>query len=384
MKIKVKPEDFIVNEEAKISFRKRGKYKVYLLTKRNFNTVDVLIKLSKKLRVPLCKFSYGGRKDKYGLTTQYITVEGRKVDYIKEKSFEIKYIGDAERPMGPDLILSNEFKITIRDLDKKEIEKSLDSLEFIKNYGFPNYFDDQRFGSYSPQQGFFAEKLIRKEFNGAIKIYLTAIYLKDKKEEKLRKRFFWENWGNWSKCLEKTKTNFEKKAFKMLSRERKESFLKIINLIPQDEMSMFFSAYQAYLWNILVERLIRVYSRDLVEYKGNYWSYIFYDSKETFLYLKDLSLPFASSKTKMPDELTDKIYKEILKERGIKPSYFNLRKFRKVYFKPTQRKAIIVPQIKNFSISDDEIYRGKSILYLNFSLPRGSYATMLIKRLMAN
>jgi len=384
MKIKVKPEDFIVKEEAKISFKRGGKFKVYLLTKRNFNTIDVLIKLSKKLNIPFYKFSYGGRKDRYGLTTQYITIEGIKLDGIKEKSFEIKYVGETDRPMGPDLILSNEFKITIRDLEKKEIENSLERLEFVKNYGFPNYFDDQRFGNYSSQQGFLAEKLIKKEFNGAVKIYLTAIHPEDKKEEKQRKRFFWENWGDWAKCLEKAKTNFERKAFEILLKEKGEPFPKIINLISREEMSMFFSTYQAYLWNNLVERLIRFYTKDLVEYRGNYWNYVFYNSREVFLYLKDLSLPLASSKTKMPNELTDKIYREIIEERGIKPAYFNLRKFRKVYFKPTERKVVVIPQIKNFSLSDDEIYKGKRILYLNFSLPRGSYGTMLIKRLMAN
>lgn len=370
-------------EEAKINFRKGGRFKVYLLTKKSFNTIDVLIKLAQKLNLPLWKFAYGGRKDRYGLTTQYITIEEVKIDKIEEKSFQLNYVGDTDRPMGPDLIVANEFRIIVRALEEEEIVRSLRELEFVKEYGYPNYFDDQRFGNYSREQGFFAEKLLKGEFNGALKIYLTAIHPEDRKEEKLRKKLFFNNWKNWERCLREAKTRFEKEVFKCLLSGEKKAFLKALYLIPKNELSMLISSYQAYLWNNMVEELVRLYSKNLLEYKGNYWSYYFYDAKESFYVLKNLFVPLASQKTKMPDTLTAGIYEEILKERGLKPACFNLRKFRKVYFKPTKRKVVVVPQIENFFVSDDEIYKNKKSLFLHFRLPRGSYGTMLIKRLMA-
>lgn len=383
MKIKVRPEDFIVEEEANINFRRNGRFKVYSLKKRNFNTIDVLIKLSRKLKIPFRKFAYGGRKDRYGLTTQYITIEGVRIEDIKEKSFELNYIGETDRPMGPSLIIGNRFKIIVRDLENKDLEYALEELDFVKSFGFPNYFDDQRFGNYSKTQGFFAEKLVKREFNGALKIYLTAIHPEDKGEEKIRKRFFFEHWRDWERCLEKAKTNFERKVFAMLSRE-KDSFLQALSLIPEDELSMFISSFQAYLWNNLVERLVRYYADGkLLKYKGNYWDYVFYKSKEIFNRLENLSLPLASQRTKMPDELAEKIYGEILKERNLKPACFNLRKFRKVYFKSTVRNVVVVPKINNFSIFDDEFYKDKKALCICFWLPRGSYGTMLFKRLFA-
>ena len=74
IKIKVKPEDFIVEEIADISLTQTGDFCVYLLKKRGWNTVDVLKNLSRKLRLPSSDFSYGGKKDKYALTSQYITI----------------------------------------------------------------------------------------------------------------------------------------------------------------------------------------------------------------------------------------------------------------------------------------------------------------------
>ncbi|MCM8783158.1 MAG: tRNA pseudouridine(13) synthase TruD [Candidatus Omnitrophica bacterium] len=275
MKIKVKPEDFIVDEEAKIEFKRNGKFKVYLLTKKGFNTIDVFINLSKKFNIPFKKFAYGGRKDRYGLTTQYITVEGIRLKDVIEKSFKLSYLGDTDRPMGPDLILANEFKITIRDLQEEEIEHALRQLEFVKEYGYPNYFDDQRFGNYSRQQGFFAERLVKGEFNGSLKVYLTAVHPQDKKAEKWRKQLFFNNWRDWHKCLNLAKTSFEKEVFFVLLKGGNKSFLSALNLIPKDELSILISSYQAYLWNQLVERVVRFYNKDLLECRGNYWSYFF-------------------------------------------------------------------------------------------------------------
>ncbi|MCX7661562.1 MAG: tRNA pseudouridine(13) synthase TruD, partial [Candidatus Omnitrophica bacterium] len=289
---------------------------------------------------------------------------------------------DMDRKMGPDLILANEFRIVIRFLNDDEIRYALEQLDFIGRYGFPNYFDDQRFGSYSSTQGFFAEKLIKREFSGALKIYLTAVYPEDKKEEKQRKRFFFQHWKNWAVCFSKAKTDFEKKAFRILI-DDKGAFLKVLKMIPKEELSMFVSCFQAYLWNNLVERIVKFYSSKSLTYKGNHWNYFFYGSKEVFDYLKELNLPLPSQRTKMPNEFSEKMYKDILTEYGLKPSLFNLRKFRKIYFKSIPRKVIVVPQIENYFISEDELYRGKKALTLHFLLGRGSYGTMLIKRLFA-
>ncbi|MBI3399002.1 MAG: hypothetical protein HY026_07210 [Deltaproteobacteria bacterium] len=63
MKIKTKPEDFIIEEDADLKLHKGGDYKVYLLTK-GFNIVDALLKLSKKL----------------GGAFQQLFVRGKKID----------------------------------------------------------------------------------------------------------------------------------------------------------------------------------------------------------------------------------------------------------------------------------------------------------------
>ncbi len=384
MKIKVRPEDFIVIEKAVLPLKEGGRYRVYQLTKKGFNTVDLLIHLSKELGIPFQRFSYGGKKDRYGLTTQYIAIEGEKIKDIVRDSFSIRYCGDMDRPMGPDLIEANEFMIKVRSLREEEVQRALKEIPVVLKYGFPNYFDDQRFGSYSPEQGFIAEKILKGHYNGAVKIYLTAIHPEDKKGEKERKRFFFENWGHWQECLKKAKTVFEKRAFRLLIKRVERPFLRILQAIPEEELSMYFSAFQSYLWNLVAHNIVKIYGGELLRYRGNYWDYLFYRTPQSFDYLKGLVIPTASQRAVMPDELTGEIYNNILKERELKPSMFNLKKIRKAFFKSTPRPLIVIPVIKEYSDMDDELYRGRRCLYIHFELPRGSYGTMFIKRILAD
>lgn len=383
MKIKVRPEDFVVEEKAPLPLKEGGRYRVYLLTKKGYNTVDLLIRLSKTFGIPFQRFSYGGKKDRYGLTSQYITIDDPSVREIQEDNFSLKYVGDMERPMGPNLIEGNEFKIFIRDIRMDEAQGAIREVEPVTEYGYPNYFDDQRFGSFSKEQGFIAEKILKRHYNGAVKIYLTAIHPEDRKEEKERKRFFFENWGNWDECLKKAKTAFEKRAFRLLIKKEEKPFLKIIQSIPKDELSLFFSAFQSYIWNRVAERIIMIYGDGLLRYRGNYWDYIFYRRPQSFQYLKGLLIPTASHKTEMPDELTGEIYNNLLKEMELRPSMFNLKKIRTAFFSSTVRPLVVIPELKDYGIQDDELYKGKKALYLHFELPRGSYGTMFIKRLFA-
>ena len=98
-------------------------------------------------------------------------------------------------------------------------------------------------------------------------------------------------------------------------------------------------------------------------------------------YLSRLIIPMPASNIRMPDTFTETFYSEVLKENDIKSPMFNIRKIRQAFFKGIERKAVVIPEELSVDYSDDEIYTGREKLVLRFFLPRGSYGTMLIKRL---
>ncbi len=382
MKIKVQPEDFIVEEIAHLPLKRKGAYRVYLLEKKNWNTVDLLIKLSRAFKIPMSNISYGGKKDRYALTRQHITIKHKDDISHKDRNYSLSFVGFMERPMGPDLIEANRFNITLRDIPEDRTERLEQNLLKVSREGIPNYFDDQRFGSFDPKSGFIAEKIIKRHYNGALKIYLTHVHPGDRAEEKKRKRFFYEHWGDWKSCLKKAKTSFERLCFQSLLRNER-AFLPLLQRIPREEMSLFFSAYQSYLWNEVLRRLIKRFSVETKTHRGIAGDYVFYTviSGESFDYLKNLSIPTVASRMGFQDELTELITQEILKEHGIKRPSFNLRSIRQARFTSFQRMSIVLPENLVWNFHKDRIYRDKISLHLDFVLPRGSYATMVIKRI---
>ena len=407
IKVKVQPEDFIVEEVADVPVSNTGDFCVYLLKKRGWNTIDVLKRLSKRFNIPFSDFSYGGRKDKYALTSQYITIARNSCKQIPmnppqpsytkgeleeidkggveniDKNYSISFVGFMDKPMVPNLIKGNRFHITVRKLTEDDLKSAFNEIECAKRDGYPNYFDDQRFGSLDDRQGFIAEKIIRKHYNGALKIYFTRFHPADSKEEKEHKKFLYENWGNWELCLGAAKSRFEKESFAYL-KKRPKDFIPILQRIPHEEMSLFFSAYQSHLWNEILRKIIQsVGNSNLKFYKGIAGNYLFYthlDDKNKE-YLNRLVIPMPASNIRMPDTFTETLYSEVLKENNIKPPMFNIRKIRQAFFKGVERKATIIPEDLSVDYSDDEFYHGKKKLTLKFFLPRGCFGTIFIKRI---
>ena len=375
MKIKVKPEDFIVEEIASLPFNARAEFGVYRLDKSGWNTIDLLKNLSGKFKIPFNAFAWGGRKDRHAKTSQYITIKNPKEFSIKNQYYTLKFLGQMTRPMGPDLIQGNKFIITIRDLKAEELKKALEGLEIIRENGFPNYFDDQRFGSFDAKQGFLGEKILKKEFNGALKIYLTSVRPQDSQSDKERKGLFFKNWKNWDYCYKLAKTKFEKQAFTYLLKHVN-GYLEVLKEISREEFTAYFSCYQAYLWNEMLRRLVKEQSSGIKIYRGLAGDYIFCDDCRAFV---DLVIPVPGSK---PADSSG-IYKTVLDDFKIKQAMFNGLKIRKVYFKSFLRLAIVKPSDLSFTVQEDDVYKHKKKLILNFTLIRGSYATMLLKRMFS-
>lgn len=382
MKIKVRPDDFIVEEVADIKINNSGKYFLYILEKVNWNTLDAIKQIAKVNKIPQSLLSYCGKKDRYAHTFQYITSTTRLSTEKINDNIKITYLGKTNENAVPSLIQKNKFTLKIRDISDEDIKKITQRIEEIKKYGFPNYFGDQRFGSYDKNFGFFGEKFLKAQYNGALKCLLCSIHSEDDKSTKDRKRLFFQNWGDFDKLKDFAKTKLEKNIFQILN-EKPKGFLNAIHIYPTEEISMAFSAYQSYLWNNMLKKL-------LLNLGSNYkisikeWLYPIYKTlpDDEFKNLKNLIIPTPGIKPFFSNDYTEKIYDEVLKEEGLYQARFSQRKYRKVIIKSFPHNAIVIPEdIIVLQEGEDELYKGKKFITLSFSLPKGSYATVLIKTL---
>ncbi|MDD5573857.1 MAG: tRNA pseudouridine(13) synthase TruD [Candidatus Omnitrophica bacterium] len=380
MKIKARPEDFIVEEILAVQPLDRGPFTLLRAKKRGLNTSDAVREIAAVLRKPLRDIAYGGRKDKHACATQFITVKGKTACRLPQRTaLHTEIAGYLDRPMGPDLIAGNTFNITVRDLNKEEIDVSSQGLKAVSRDGFLNYFDNQRFGPFDPLQGFLGEKIVKKHFNGALKFYLTHAGSEDGKEDLCRKQFFFEKWGDWAACLAASATPWEQQCFSHLSSHPKD-FVFILRRIPSRELAFHFASFQAFLWNEILRRMVRRATQQTILYPGLAGDYVF---AEESLAIENTSIPTPSARMDLKDPQIDREYRRLFEERTLKTSHFNLTKIRQAYFKSVERPAAVKPLNLAFAFENDETSKAKNKMTLVFTLPRGAYATMLIKRLFA-
>jgi tRNA pseudouridine13 synthase len=379
--IKARPEDFIVEEKADLPLVPSGPYRVYRLTKTGWTTLDLLRRLARTCGVSPAAVSYGGKKDKHGVTRQFIAVRDGRDFSREEDGFRLEASGFLDRPMGPDLLRGNAFRVVLRDLAATEpVEGALDEA---RRTGFPNYFDDQRFRSYDPERGFFAEKILRRHWNGALQVFLTSTAPGMWGPEKIRRRELFNRWKDWPRCLELARGREEQAIFGFLVAHPQDQ-VKALHKLPQEEISMRYSSFQSHLWNELLRRVVREAAPHPVPVPGAEGDYLFWteDQASSAARLLALDLPTCAARMDFPDDRTRDLFLGILQERGLKLGDFRTRALHRVYFKSFPRPAAIVPENPVvLETGEDELHCGRRRLTLSFSLPRGSYATVLIKRL---
>lgn len=385
-RIKKFPEDFIVNEKSnlKIDFDDSNLYYVYKLKKENWNTHDILIKIAKANRIPFEEIQFGGRKDRYGITTQIITTKKQIFlpDIYKNK-VQLEFIGKSNEPMKSKNILENEFIITIREIKESDLPKIQENIEEIKNFGFINYYDSQRFSTYSLTSGLPIFYLLEKDYLKFIKLYLTNTIPNESKKAKDRKYLILKNWTNWEYCLKISKTKLEKKVFQNLIANKK--IVDILKFLPENEVRFMFSIFQAYIWNLCVYEFLKE-NVEIYNFKTRIGILGFSKNhkieKEFPLIHKEVfHLPQFHKYFEKVFRLIYEIFMDLpYNEKNIK-NFLNLS-IKNQTFAYDFRKIQVLP--KNFEIQeikDDD--KNKKLMIVKFSLESGAYATMLIKRLLA-
>ncbi len=204
-KIKLKPEDFIVEEILGHDPTGEGEHVFVKIRKRGENTDYLARQIAKYAGLSKMAVSYAGMKDRHAVTTQWFSVHipgKREVDWsgLESETVSVLEAVRHNRKLKKGALKGNRFDITVRELqgDKGLLEEK---LARIKAEGVPNYFGPQRFG----REG---NNLTQAEdlFKGALKLRdrnLEGILLSAARSEifnrVLARRV---EAGNWNKAIE--------------------------------------------------------------------------------------------------------------------------------------------------------------------------------------
>ena len=200
MKIKQRPEDFVVREGYRFEPEPEGPVWVYRMDKQKVSTLQALERISKDFSVRRRDLSVGGLKDKQGRTEQLVGVKGGALgasEVVQSGDLRLKLIGRTAQPISSANISANRFEVTVRDLSAAEATRVADSVAEVQRVGVVNYFDSQRFGFLKHGQGFIARQLLRGDWEGALKAFVATPSELDKSDDAKVKAFWRDHWGEW-------------------------------------------------------------------------------------------------------------------------------------------------------------------------------------------
>jgi tRNA pseudouridine13 synthase len=385
MKLRQDLRDFKVEEisDLKISDEKLG-FAVYKLEKRGLDTFTLLAYLSKRLGVPYKDFGIAGLKDRHAVTVQYITIPtSHKSPSIEEDNFKLEHIGYLDKPLDLGDLKGNRFEITVRDLRKVELQGVPERARDLQAFGCPNYFDSQRFGSVIHGE-FIGRHVVKGDMERAVKVFLTAFTHSEKAKIKSDKKTILENWKDLRKV--RPVTGILAKVVEVYNFSK--DWTKAFTAIPHNLRELYMSAYQSYLWNECIKAVLKdkVRHERLVPIKYDLGELVFYKRLEENE-SKAIPTTFKTVSHKVePSEYEGKIINEVLVREGITLKELNIKKRTGYFFKVYDRDVIIKPQ--EFSMTDpviDELNNKdtdqRSKVTLSFILQKGSYATVMTKRI---
>lgn len=379
MKLRQKPDDFIVEEMPSKEWTQSGKYPVYKVQKVGMTTFAAEKVLAKHCSVPFKKIGFAGLKDTHARTTQYFSVDTANPDCgnFKEQNVKSELVGFLDEQLRTGDLKANKFIITVRDL-RETSTPELNKEQIMQ--GVPNYFDSQRFGSLKGVKGFIAKDVLKGDYESAVKKVVTATTRHQKGKIRATRKFIASNWGNWPVCLDQIeKMQLDRtvegtviRHFSEFPQDFKGAFQRLFKGIRE----IFFSAYQSYIWNECVKRVVRENSKEVfsVEYEAG--KHVF--PRKWNPDAKLATFPLVSAELKAPDWQM-KIVNEVLKQEGMALADFSNEAH---IFVSRERDILLKPE--NLVITqaeDDELNAHKKKIQIEFTLQKGSYATIILKGL---
>ena len=149
-KLKQFTEDFTVIETLSFPFTGEGEHGYLKIRKTGQNTQWVCQRLARHFSVKERDIGYAGLKDRHAITTQWFSlpyqfISDQKIESFEEEGIEILEQQRHSGKLRKGAIKYNQFEIMLREVDVKQ-DSLVERLTLIKQYGIPNYFDEQRFG----------------------------------------------------------------------------------------------------------------------------------------------------------------------------------------------------------------------------------------------
>ena len=365
-KIRIEPEDFqvteLISQRAQNSINDQEGYAVYKLKKKKIDTTHALSDVFRKKGIRLKAL---GLKDASAITEQFVCSgnKGKPIENFSTNKYSLEKIGFVKKPLSKKDMISNHFKIKISDC--------FDGLSSFTEYDkILNFYGYQRFGSKRPVTHLIGKAILQRDFKKAVDFifFFTSPY--DSKENtEIREKL--SDKENYEKYFDQVPYQMDIERIVLKEMIEHGDALRAIRSIHISLRRFYIQAYQSFLFN---QSLSSAFSDGENLFEAQLGDVCFDFHSVIGKYAKGLdqrlALPFVGysyyKKTRFDYQIS-----KILKQEEITPKDFFIKEMQEVSNEGGFRQAAI--HCSDYSSYDTTV---------EFSLSRGSFATILLREIM--
>lgn len=381
MKLKQRPEDFIVEEISSFTPDAAGRFFVYELEKQSLATLEALSILARRAGLRPADLSASGLKDKHGSTTQLFSAPRALSADTGDERLKLKFVGKCAQPLTAASIVGNRFRLILRGLRDAEAAAIAPNAALVQHIGIPNYYDNQRFGSNAHGEGFIGKALALGRYEEALRLHLAVPHRKQNMRDKTNRRAAKELWGSWAE-LHQRMTKSPERALVEFLRDNPGAFAQAFDRITPSLRTMFVAAYQSLLFNLTLARMVRESGVAVFEFHNRGGDIPMHAAALDAW--RELELPLVGGSTKLEEfPQAAPHVQAVLDAEGVTLDQLRLPGLERTRFKAARRKALMFPdQLEVGPTQADDLNEDRSKVAVSFTLPRGSFATIVARRLV--
>jgi tRNA pseudouridine13 synthase len=383
--IKQSPDDFIVTEIPAYEPCGSGEHLYLTIEKRGLTTLEAIRLIARSLSMPEREIGYAGMKDSVGVTRQTISVPRIRPEEVAGLSLKGVSVLSAVRHTNKlklGHLKGNRFSVIVRSVDEGALASATAILKLLMERGVPNRFGFQRYGVQGNSH-LIGAAMLRGDWKGAVDLLMGN-------PEALRDE-------QWRSAVQAYQRGEQGEALRLLPRHcdsersvlqrlisRPGAWEKAFGAVHPRLRKLFLSAYQSSLFDRVVEERLngidRIMEGDLAWKHVNGACFLVEDMEQEQPRAERFEIspsgPMFGSKMMQPQGEARAMEERILVEEGLSLASFGAAQSGVAM--EGLRRPLRVP------LGAPSCRQEGSDLRLEFSLPKGSYATSVLREITKN
>lgn len=385
--IKSDYDDFVVEEVPRYPFDGEGTHVMFLVEKTGIGSMQAVNDIARALGVPRREIGLAGLKDARAISRQWMSLEHTDPDRIRSLQLPRIRVVEVTRHRNKlrlGHLRENRFHIRVRDIEPARFSDLKTALETLVRRGVPNYFGEQRFGG-SGSNAAVGRAILLRQDDEAVDLILGRPNEMDHGDVRRARKAY--EAGKFEEALRLWPRMFrEQRTLLGVLLKRKGDKRRAAFAIDRVMRRFYISAYQSDLFNCVVEArmpggLDRLMDGDLawLHVSGAVFRVESAATEQPRADAFEISPtgPIFGYRMTQPEGEPQRIEREVIAAEQLDDEAMN---FSKQFASGARRPLRFCPEGARIELGADD--RGPYFA-LEFSLPRGCYATSLLRELFS-